>query len=109
MRGREIVIDIGNAPQGELLAFYRTQFPSTAGWQQGAADPDVGGSHLLCLVNHSDTRFDEYVEIYAHQHGFTSAAPHRYLVSISRLDAADRSERTVNQCGLASIWYPTDL
>jgi len=47
MRGREIVLDIGTMPRDEFLAFYRMQLPSTAGWQQGNADPDVGGDQLL--------------------------------------------------------------
>lgn len=110
MRGRELVIDIGSARPAELVEFYRKQFPSIAGWRQGAPDPDVGGGHLLCLVRHSDKRFDEYVEIYPYDLRFTSAGPHRYLALFSRLNVMPEwGERTVNRCGLASIWFPSDL
>ena len=64
----------------------------------------------MCLVSHSDKRFDEYVEIYPYDRRFKSAGPHRYLASISRLYVIpERGERTVNRCGLAGIWFPTDL
>lgn len=109
MRGREIVLDIGTMPRDEFLASYRTMFPSTAGWQEGTPDPEIGGDQLLCLVSHSDPRYDEYIEIYDYENGFASAGPHRYLVSISRLEAAEHGERAVDQCGVASGWYPADL
>jgi hypothetical protein len=109
MRGREIVIDIGSARQVELLEFYRTHFSSTAGWRQGKADPDNDDDRLLCLVSHSDTRYDEYVEIYPYHQGFTSAGPHRYLVLIGRLQVSAGGERTVDLCGVAGAWFPTDL
>jgi hypothetical protein len=108
LRGREVVVDIGSASQDELLAFYRTQFPSAAGWQQGDPDPQSGPDHLLCLVSHSDPRFDEYVEIYTYKRRFTSADPHRYLVSISRLTAG-HGERDLSRCGVARAWFPGDL
>jgi hypothetical protein len=46
------------------VAYYRDQFPSARGWLDGKPDADVRGGHLLCLVNHSDDGFDQYVEIY---------------------------------------------
>ena len=110
MRGREVVIDIGTARPAEVVEFYRERFPPTEGWLQGAPDPDVGGGHLLCLVRHSDKEFDEYVEIYPYHRGFKSAGPHRYLTSISRLYVMPEwGKRTVNRCGQASIWFPTNL
>lgn len=109
MRGREVMIDIGSSRPAELVAFYRDRFPSTEGWLQGTPDPDVGGGDLLCLVGHSDEGYDEYVEIYPYHRHFESAGPDRYIASISRLDAVDDGERAVDQCGLAAIWFPTDL
>ncbi len=109
MRGREVVIDIGSARPAELVAFYDERFPSAEGWLPGAPDPDVGGGHLVCLVSHSDERFDEYVEVYPTHGSRKSTRPPRYVVSISRLCAMpERDERTVNRCGLAGNWYPTN-
>ena len=82
------------------MAYYREQFPTTEGWVEGKPDPDVGGGHLLCLVNNADDEFDEYVEIYEQ---FTGS---RYLVSVSRLHVHDENDRTINRCGLAGNWYP---
>lgn len=110
MRGREVVIDIEEVRPAELVEFYRERFPSSEGWLQGKPDADVGGGHLLCLVNQSDKRFDEYVEIYPYARRFKSAGAHRYLVSISRLYVMPEwGKRTVNRCGLAGAWFPTDL
>ena len=36
-----------------------------------------------------------------------SGCPHRYLAAVSRLGA--HGVPTVNQCGLAGIWFPKDL
>lgn len=110
MRGREVVIDVGSTRPAELVAFYRERFPIAEGWRQGTPDPDVGGGHLLCLVDQSDKKFDEYVEIYAYHRGFKSAGPNRYLASISRLYAmGDDGDRTADRCGLAGIWFPMNL
>jgi hypothetical protein len=108
MRGREVVIDMASDRQADLVSFYRERFPSADGWVQGAPDSDVGGGHVLCLVNHADEGFDEYVEIYPYRGGSKSAGPHRYIASVSRL-YVPKGERTVNRCGLAGIWYPTNL
>ena len=112
MRGRESLIDIGDHRQSDLLYYYRRQFTEADGWLTGTAGPDdVGGG--LCLVNHSDDRFDEYVEIYKYDDVFAgrSGRPGHYLVSISRLDVAlDRdNKRTTDRCAEASTWYPTNL
>lgn len=110
MRGREVVIDLGSGGPSKLLEFYTERFPSAEGWQEGTADPDAGGGHLLCLVNHADKRFDEYVEIYPYDRDFSSGGPHRYLASISRLYVPpEQDERTANRCGVARMWFPTDL
>ncbi|MFZ2502097.1 MAG: hypothetical protein WAW88_05460 [Nocardioides sp.] len=110
MRGREILIDIGTAKPEELVAFYRARFPDDAGWKQGTDDPDVGGGEILCLVNHSDSRYDEYLEIFKYVSGSRSGGPGRYIVSLSRLHADSESgKRTVSRCGLASIWFPSNL
>lgn len=109
MRGREVVIDIAATRRADLVAFYREHFPSTEGWVDGMPDPDAGGGHLLCLVNHAAEDFDEYVEVYPYRDGFTSAGPHRYRASTSRLYAASGQERTVDRCGLAGGWFPSDL
>jgi hypothetical protein len=108
MRGREVVIDTGSIREVDLVEFYREQFPSADGWVDGVADRDVGGGHLLCLVSHADDEFDEYVEIYPYNSNSKSAGPHRYEVSVSRLYVPE-GERTINRCGLAGIWYPTNL
>lgn len=77
---------------------------------EGEPDPDAGGGHLLCLVNHSSDDFDEYVEIYPYDDGDKSAGPTRYIASISRLSIVLRdSERTANGCGIASAWFPMNL
>jgi len=109
MRGREVVIDIGSARPAELVAFYGERFPSAEGWLPGAPDPDVGGGQLLCLVSHSDERFDEYVEVYPTHGRFKSTRRHRYVVSISRLYVMPEwGERTVNRCGQAASWFSTN-
>ena len=108
MRGREVVIDTGNAREADLVEFYRDRLPASDGWVDGTSDPDVGGSHTLCLVSNADRSFDVYLEVYPYGAGSKSSGPHRYLVSISRLYAQDGG-RTTTRCGLASIWYPTNL
>lgn len=85
MRGREIVVETPTGRRAETITDYREQFPATEGWSDGTPDLDVGGDHLLCLVNHSDDGFDEYVEIYPYNRQFESGGPHRFLVLISRL------------------------
>lgn len=55
---------MSGAPRRPNVDFYRERFPSAAGWRQCEPELDVGGGHLLCLVRHSEKRFDEYVEIY---------------------------------------------
>jgi hypothetical protein len=108
MRGRQIVIDAGSAGPAEVVEFYRQEFPSASGWLPGTPDPDVGGGDLLRLVSHATQRFDEYVEIHPYV-GATSEETHRYAVSISRLHVVtDQGKRTVDRCGLAGIWFPTD-
>lgn len=109
MRGREVVIDTAKAGPAELVGFYREQFPPSEGWLDGQPDADVGGGHLLCLVNQSDDGYDVYVEIYPYWGDFESAGPHRYLMSVSRLYVPEGRERKVNRCGLAGIWYPRNL
>jgi hypothetical protein len=111
MRGREVVIDIGKMKPAKLTRFYRGQFSVATGWHEGAPHEEVGGGYLLCLVRHMDERFDEYVEIYPHnRRRDESSGPSRYLASISRLEAESRAgKRTVDRCGLASIWYPSRL
>lgn len=110
MRGREVVIDLDGDPRADLLAFYTERFPSAEGWLAGAPDADVGGDQLLCLVSHEDDRFDEYVEVHPYDGGSESAGPGRYLVSVSRLSVPPgQDRRTVDRCGLASIWFPPDL
>ncbi|MEU6133405.1 hypothetical protein [Nocardioides sp. NPDC047086] len=114
MRGLEVVIDIGSSEQAELVEFYRERFPSTEGWMEGTAAPEDADWHVLCLVSHEDERFDEYVEVFPYDHDsydrdLKSAGPGRYLVSISRLHAIpEQGERTTDQCGQASVWFPTD-
>ena len=88
MRGREVVIELGTAPQAELMEVYRKRFPSTAGWRQGTPEPEIGGGHLLCLVRASERRFDEYLEIYPYGRRFKSDGAHRYLASIGRLQVS---------------------
>jgi hypothetical protein len=109
MRGREVVIERTTASQSDLVTYYRDQFPSDAGWLEGAPDVDVGGDHLLCLVNHSADDFDEYVEIYPYDDHFKSAGADRYLVQVSRLNVASDGEHTVDRCGVAGGWFPMDL
>lgn len=107
MRGRQVVLDIGNTSTTALVKFYGDRFPTAEGWAEGTALPDVGGGHLLCLVSQSHRDFDEYVEIYPHQGDDKSAGPHRYRVSISRLYVSPEwDERTVDRCGLAARWFP---
>lgn len=109
IRGREVVIAAPGTSRSELVAYYRDQFPTDAGWLEGTPYNVVGVGHLLCLVNHSGDGFDEYLEIYPYTEGFKSAGADRYLVQLSRLYAGSDDERTVNGCGLASIWFPMDL
>lgn len=102
MRGRAVVIEVGDHGLSDLLGFYREQFPAEAGWRAGAPDPDVGGGHELCLVNNGSSDYDEYLEV-----NEQSARPNRYWVSLSRLHVRPEwGERTVNRCGLARIWFP---
>jgi hypothetical protein len=111
MRGREVLIDIGDHTQADLVDYYRRQFTEADGWLAGTAGPDdVGGG--LCLVNHSDDRYDEYVEVYKYDGVFAgrSGRPGHYLVSISRLsETLDGEKRTADRCVEASTWYPTNL
>lgn len=107
MRGREVVIDIGSTPQDDLVEFYRERFPAAEGWLEGTSAREDAGWHTLCLVSHANEDFDEYVEIVPHDGDAKSAGPGRYLVSISRLHAVpDQGERTSDQCGQASAWFP---
>ena len=109
MRGREVVIDIGSSRPADLKTFYRQQFPASAGWREGSPDPDLGGDHLLCLVRHTDQRFDEYAEVDPYSRRFKSSGPRRYIASISRLYVRPEwGERTENRCGQASIWFPVN-
>lgn len=118
MRGREIVLDIGTHTESELVDFYREQFPASAGWMEGS--PEVGGErddYIVCLVSNAASGYDEYVEVYRYDGRFTngletgpSGGPNRFVVSISRLSVAEEwGSRTVNRCGEAAGWFPSDL
>lgn len=110
MRGRETVIDIGEHHQSELVDFYRQRFVAADGWLDGASEADVGGGHALCLVNNASEGYDEYLEIYPYGSEFTSAGPDRFLVSMSRLYVSENGGgRTADRCGLAGIWFPSDV
>ncbi len=110
MRGRETVIDIGKHNQSELVDFYRQRFAAADGWVDGAPEADVGGGHTMCLVNNASEGYDEYLEIYPYGSEFTSAGPDRFLVSMSRLYVSKKwGARTADRCGLAGIWFPSDL
>lgn len=101
MRGRSVVVDIGEHAPADLVAFYRERFPATAGWRPGTPDADVGGQQLLCLVSNAHDDYDEYVEVEEAEDG-------RYEVFVNRLHVSPaRDERTVDRCGLGSIWYST--
>jgi hypothetical protein len=113
MRGRESLIDIGGHTQSELVDYYRGQFTEADGWLDGTTHPDLGGGrHVLCIVNHADDRYDEYVEIdkYDYQFAGPSGSPNHYLVSTSRLSVTlDVGRRTSDRCGEAGGWYPRNL
>jgi hypothetical protein len=109
MRGREVVIDLGNTRPDDLVEFYREQFPSSDGWSEGQAQSQFGGGHLLCLVRNSDDDFDEYVEIYPYDGRAKSEGRRRYRVSISRLSVGSDDERSVDRCGVADDWFPSNL
>jgi len=102
IRGREIVVDIGDATKTDLVRFYRDQFPAADDWVEGSPDADLGGGHLLCLVKQSPQTYDEYLEIYPHKSpDFEYGSHGRYLIAISRVSA----RHEVSRCGAAFAWY----
>jgi hypothetical protein len=110
MRGRESVIDVGAHTEAELVAFYREHFPESEGWSDGSPEVDSRDDFSLCLVNTGQSGYDEYVEVYHYGDNFKSGGADRFVVSISRLFVSpDWGSRTTDRCGLAGIWFPSDL
>lgn len=100
MRSRQQVIEIQENSLGELLDFYRQTYANSDGWKAQR----VGRHQELCLINRSDERFTELLEVFPYRGTRVDARPGRYLVMISRLERIGKSP-----CGEASSWISLDL
>ena len=101
MRSRQQVIDMPTDSAPALLAFYRQTFPATKGW----TDQPVQGDHELCLVNRSNDKYTEVVEVFSYTGSRVPVQPGRHLVMISRLQASGDED----PCGMANAWVASDL
>ncbi|GAA1717827.1 hypothetical protein GCM10009809_12190 [Isoptericola hypogeus] len=59
----------------------------------------------LCLVNRSDDRYTELIEVFPYRGVRVDVRPGRYLVMISRLEPGFGEE----PCGDATSWVSLDL
>lgn len=98
MRGREVVLDLGNESPHELFQFYRHQFTAERGW----VDRTTSARHrYLCLANRESSDYTEYLEIMPFSGTARYAGARRYIIWRSRL----HKSRT-NRCGLSGVWFP---
>ena len=101
MRSRQQVVDVGDDSAAALLAFYRETYPASKGW----TDLPVAGDQELCLVNRSNDKYTEVVEVYLYTGSRVPVQPDRHLVMISRLQDTGGED----PCGMANAWVASDL
>ena len=100
MRSRQQVVDSPNGSATTLAEFYRRSYPASDGWTE--VEPE--GDQKLCLVNWSQDRYTELVEVFPYGGSRVEQRPGRYLAMISRFqDPGDAP------CGLALRWVDLDL
>lgn len=100
MRSRQRVIDIRDGSLPALLDFYRQTFTTSDGW----TSVKVSSDQELCLVNRSDDRYTELLEVFPYSGARVEHRPGRYLVMTSRIEQVGRKP-----CGVATAWIPSDL
>lgn len=105
MRARVKVVDIENSTLASFLDFYRTTYGSDQGWKQLKVDQQ---NEALCLVNHSNDRYTEFVEVFPYRGDRVDLRRGRYLVTISRFESI-KLGRDAKSCGLTLGWIPEDL
>jgi hypothetical protein len=103
IRTRVRVVDSGAGDQqgAALLDFYRETFGPQDGW----TEEDPTGEQVLCLVNQSDERFTQVIDVFPYAGSRVDVRPGRYLVMNSRIEEPD----TDDACGIATSWIPSDL
>lgn len=83
-----------------LANFYRQKYPTSLGWTESPMIQD----QKLCLVNRSDDRYVELVEIFSYTGSRVEVRPSRYLVTVSRVENPD-----TKPCGAGLPWIDLDL
>jgi hypothetical protein len=101
VRSRQQVIDVQDGSLPAVLDFYRQAFATAEGW----TSVKTGSEQELCLVNQSDDRYTELLEVFPYSGDRVEARQGRYLVMISRLEPDFGKE----PCGEATSWVSTDL
>ena len=101
IRSRQQVLEIQDGSLPALLDFYRQTFTTSDGWTSAK----VGSGQELCLVNQSDDRYTELLEVFPYSGARVEARPGRYLVMISRLEQGFGTK----PCGEVTAWVPSDL
>ncbi|MDR7383878.1 hypothetical protein [Promicromonospora iranensis] len=95
------MIDVQDGSLPTLLGFYRQAFATAEGWTSVKTDSE----QELCLVNQSDDRYAELLEVFPYSGDRVEARRGRYVVMISRLEPDFGKE----PCGEARSWVSTDL
>jgi hypothetical protein len=101
LRSRQQVVDLNGEGAATAVDFYQKTYTTSDGWEPVTPDDK---QQELCLVNRSDDRFTEVVEMFPYTGRRVEREPDRYLITISRLGNGGDAP-----CGSAWAWTSPNL